>query len=351
MKRRLTGILPGLCWLASLPCTAQVPDLHDCASLSDDSSRLACYDRVAGRPADFTEQQPHASRQPVPDATAAAAAPPPADDTGPPATAENSFLTDYWELDAAHKRGVFKFRPYQINYLIGNYSWRPNSAPYRQFRPVEPNSADLSRFELVYQLGFKTKLAQDVLNTPLDLWFAYTQNSFWQASNHDASSPFRETNYQPELMAVTPLHLHLFGVDTRFVNLGFVHQSNGQGSALSRSWNRVYLQLGLERGPLAVTARVWKRVNESAQNDNNPDIVDYMGHGDLRLLYRTGGDELSATLRHNFQTGRGATQLGWAFPLTGPLKGYVQVFEGYGQSLIDYNYFQRSVGAGVMLRY
>jgi phospholipase A1 len=216
---------------------------------------------------------------------------------------------------------------------------------------VDPTSGDLSRAELVYQLGFKMKISENTFNKPLDLWFAYTQNSFWQAGNRRASSPFRETNYQPELMAVAPLHLNLLGVDARFINLGIVHQSNGQASTLSRSWNRAYLQLGLERGPLAVTVRAWKRLHESAQDDNNPDILDYMGRGDLNATYRLNGHEISALLRHNFSTGRGATQLGWAFPLSGPLKGYVQAFSGYGQSLIDYNYFQRSVGAGLMVMY
>jgi phospholipase A1 len=342
--------------MASLPCTAQqVPDLSACAAIVDNPGRLACYDRVVARHPSLAALP---QRQTAPSAASGAdsetAGRPPqqaAIAAAQDAPADNSFLIDYWELDRAHKRGLFNFRPHQINYLIANYSWRPNSAPYRPFRSVLPASGDLSRSELVYQLGFKVKLAQDVLNKPLDLWFAYTQNSFWQASNRDASSPFRETNYQPELMAVAPLHLNLLGVNARFVNLGLVHQSNGQSSSLSRSWNRAYLQLGLERGPLSVTARIWKRLHESAQDDNNPDIIDYLGRGDVHLLYHLGGDELSALLRHNFHTGRGATQLGWAFPLKGPLRGYVQVFSGYGQSLIDYNYFQRSVGAGVMLRY
>lgn len=73
---------------------------------------------------------------------------------------------------------------------------------------------------------------------PLDLWFGYIQTSFWQANNREASSPFRETGYQPEIMAVAPLSLDLLGSKLRFVNLGLVHESNGQGFFLSRSWNR-----------------------------------------------------------------------------------------------------------------
>jgi phospholipase A1 len=184
---------------------------------------------------------------------------------------------------------------------------------------------------------------------PADLWFGYTQQSFWQAANHDASSPFRESNYQPELMAVVPTSLDLFGIDVRFLNIGLVHQSNGQTSTLSRSWNRVYLQTGLEHGDFSLLARVWKRFDESAASDNNPDIVDYMGHGDLIGTYRWHGHEFTALARHNFRTSKGALQLGWAFPLSGKLSGYVQLFSGYGQSLIDYNDAQKVIGLGVLI--
>ena len=50
----------------------------------------------------------------------------------------------------------------------------------------------------------------------------------------------------------------------------------------SRSWNRTYAQLGVDKGNFSlVGGRVWKRVNEAADDDNNPDIIDYMGRGDL----------------------------------------------------------------------
>jgi phospholipase A1 len=53
-------------------------------------------------------------------------------------------------------------------------------------------------------------------------------------------------------------------------------------------------------------------------------------------------------LRHNFSTDRGAVQLSWAFPLAGHIKGYAHLFSGYGQSLIDYNYYQNMLGLGLL---
>jgi phospholipase A1 len=143
-----------------------------------------------------------------------------------------------------------------------------------------------------------------------------------------------------------PLDLLPGGVRLRFVSFGFVHQSNGQASTLSRSWNRAYAQFGAELGDLALLARVWTRLGGV---DDNPDIYNYMGHGDLEASYRWRGHELKALLRRNLRTDKGAVQASWAFPLIQNLKGYVQVFSGYGASLIDYNSYQHTYGLGVLV--
>jgi phospholipase A1 len=359
LTQRLTQRLPHpflLCLplVSVIPASAQQADaaLAGCVRITDDAQRLACYDRLAhvAQVAPSDAPQPAAATAPTVAAVPVAPAESPlkavSDASAQPAAGFS--LADYWELDPAHKRGVFDFRPHTPTYLIATRTAHPNDAPYRPFRDISDLGTGLAHSELVFQLGFKLKLAENAFNKPVDVWFGYTQNSFWQASNHKASSPFRETNYQPELMIVTPLNFSVLGMNARLFNLGIVHQSNGQSSTLSRSWNRVYAQVGLEREGWTVMGRVWKRINESASSDDNPDIVNYMGHGDVNVTYRHNGNDYSALLRHNFSTGRGAVQLSWAWPLAGHFKGYTQVFSGYGQSLIDYNYYQNVVGLGLL---
>jgi phospholipase A1 len=256
-------------------------------------------------------------------------------------------MVQWWELDRSAKRGVFNFRPHRDTYLLlANYSTSSNDAPFEEFTPA---GVETKHVELTYQLSFKMKMIEQMLNTPVDLWFGYTQNSFWQAYNRAASSPFRETNYQPELMLTTPLSLNLGNaLDIRYLTLGMVHQSNGQTSTLSRSWNRIYAEVGAEHGKFAGQLRIWRRLDNARSDNDNIDITDYMGHGDLNLSYRNNGHAFTLLARRNFSTNHGALQVGWAFPLSANLKGYVQGFSGYGQSLIDYNYSQKSLGAGFL---
>jgi len=324
---------------------ASIAEWEGCSSIPADVERLACYDRVSGR------SQPEAGPVPAGDTIVMEPAPPPV--AAAPAPEEPqllSALSRHWELDDEAKQGAFLFRPHRPNYFLPiKYSSSPNNTPF-QGALIQPDLG-LDKLETELQLSFKIKGMEGVFgHDNADLWFGYTITSFWQAYNSTISSPFRETNYEPEAMLEFRTDYEIGGFRGRFLNLGLAHQSNGRSEGLSRSWNRVYAQFGFERNNLALLIRPWYRIPERDEDDN-PDIEDYMGHGDLLAVYRKGRNAYSLLLRNNFKRSdnRGALKLNWSFPLYGRLKGYVQYFNGYGESLIDYNHSQQSFGLGVSL--
>jgi phospholipase A1 len=326
--------------------------LRACLFLEDDQLRLRCFDDATGRSLVVKDGS-------APEAAAAL-------DGGLLLYKRSedttlSWLDRRWELAPAAKRGTFSIRPYQPVYLLPVYH---NKSP--NIRPTSPNPANtvpanrapesLDQNELKFQLSLKTKVMENMFGDNGDLWFGYTQSSRWQVMNQDISRPFRETNYEPELIFTWRSSWSEFkdatGWEPRLLGLSLNHQSNGRALPLSRSWNRLIGRVGLERETTMVQFRPWIRLAEDAAEDDNPDISDFMGRGDMLLVHKHNGHEYSLLTRHNFRGGdesRGAVQFDWAFPLTSNLRGHLQYFTGYGESLIDYNYKSDYLGIGFSL--
>jgi len=262
-----------------------------------------------------------------------------------------SNLWHIWGLERGDKGDTFRILPYLPTYFLPvRYSDRTNTLPRS---PAANHTASqpqiIESTEAKFQLSFKTKVWEDIYHGNGNLWFAYTQQSNWQMYNGSASTPFRETNYEPEAILAFRTNIDVLGLRWRLLNLGFVHQSNGREEPLSRSWNRVYTQFGLDRGKFMLLVRPWLRLPEAESKDDNPDIGSYLGHGDVRAVYGSGGHIYSMLGRYSFSGRRGAVQLDAVFPISGPLKGYLQIFSGYGESLIDYNHYQNVLGVGLLL--
>lgn len=247
---------------------------------------------------------------------------------------------------------MFSIRPYKQVYLLPvRYTTDVNNQPSSPTEGTVPQSLGYLNTEVKLQLSFKMKALEGLFKDRLDVWIGYTQLSFFQMYAKSISSPFRETNYEPEIIFTVHTDYDLFGLKGRFVNLGIVHQSNGRQDPLSRSWNRIYAQFGFERGGFALLVRPWYRIKEDWSEDNNPDILQFLGHGDVVAVYTWRGHMFSLLFRSNlnFWNLHGAAQIDWSFPLYRQLKGYVQVFTGYGESMIDYNHSQTTIGAGFLL--
>ncbi len=242
----------------------------------------------------------------------------------------------------AHKPNYFLFGVYNKD--------KYNSALFQQ--QFADSSLQFDDNEAQFQISLKVPLGIDLFNT-FDVYAAYTNRSFWQVYNPEISSPFRETNHEPEAWIQFTPGWQIFGFRNLANSLGVVHQSNGQGGVLSRSWNRVYANFVFERGRFALGFKPWIRISEDIENDDNPEITDYLGHYELRAGYKWKNHVFSLMSRNNLESGfdRGALELAWSFPVWHYryLKGYIQYFRGYGESLIDYNQRVNRIGVGISL--
>jgi phospholipase A1 len=231
-----------------------------------------------------------------------------------------------------------------------SYNFRCNQAP---FETQIGEGASMDPTEVKFQISFKTKIWPALFSRKSDLWFGYTQVAYWQAYNWDVSAPFRETNYEPELIYSRRVDRRLGGLNIRLLTASFSHQSNGRSEPLSRSWNRLIGGILLDRGTdFALALRGWWRIPESGSQDDNPDIEDYVGRGELWLHYRHEQQTYSLMVRNNLRLddNRSAVQLDWTRSIgSSPFQGYVQYFWGYGDGLIDYDHISHRLSVGVML--
>jgi phospholipase A1/A2 len=247
----------------------------------------------------------------------------------------------------------FTIMAHKPNYLlVGAYNengWNPDL-----FREALDDPAyDNDDVEAQFQISLKVPLAIGLFDDRMDIYGAYTNRSFWQVYNAENSRPFRETNHEPEIWGQFRNDWTIWGFTNTVNSVGLVHQSNGRGGVLSRSWNRVYANFIFENGPWALSFKPWIRLSGGLEDDDNPDITDYLGHGEFRAAYQRGGHVFSLMTRNQVESGfsEGALELGWSFPLFDYpyLKGYIQYFNGYGESLIDYDSRVNRIGIGIAL--
>jgi phospholipase A1 len=264
------------------------------------------------------------------------------------AAGETSAIDARLKKEGATRENAFVITPHKPNYVLPVAYKSPNSRPYQNVAGEK-----IDDVEMKFQLSYKIQLFAPLLKKYGNLYFAYTNQSYWQAYNSNNSSPFRETNHEPEAFFTIATDTKILGFKNRLIAIGINHQSNGRSGDLSRSWNRLYASFIFEKDNLYFSIKPWYRLPESKETDDNQDINDYMGYGEFRAFYKKGRQLFGLLLRNNLDPGtnRGAVQLDWSFPLPGSdrVKGYLQYFNGYGESLIDYNAASNRIGLGFLL--
>jgi len=267
---------------------------------------------------------------------------------------EKGNMTQRWELDSSTRKGTFLITPYKPVFVLPvKWSVHPNERPYSgNENPdyVAPEGTDFNNIESKFQLSFKVKILQKALWGTADLWVAYTQKAHWQIYNNAMSRPFREINYEPEVILNFPTKFSFLGINARMFGVAFNHESNGKSLPYSRSWNRIIFHAGFETGNWSMYLRPWLRLRST--KDDNPDITRYIGNGEVNVIYSHGESIFSFIGTNNLDFGkqlRGNATFSWSYPIQGNLKGYLQVSHGFGETLIDYNNVQTTVGIGISL--
>lgn len=356
--------------------TADIEEgLSSCAAITDDAARLKCFDGLTKnlKPSnDAAVTAPGGKTSPPESAIALEATTPQA-----PAPDEKYFsvMEKHWDMSIVpdEESNIFVLWPYRPCYILpAAYNSSPNENAQLDIDP----DARAQYNEVKFQLSFKFKIWEDLFRGLLkdkvenatgirgvDIWIGYTQQSFWQLYNSAFSAPFRDTNYEPELLFNLRIQHDipgLAGTKLQFINVGFNHQSNGRSRPLSRSWNRIVANVGLEKifgaektDSFGLLLKTWYRLPENDEDDDNPDLTENVGYGEIWGTLYWKKQRVALMLRNNLRSeNKGAIQLDWSFPLPligDKVSGYLQYFNGYGEGLLDYNTSINRFSAGFML--
>ncbi len=222
--------------------------------------------------------------------------------------------------------------------------------------PTDP----LVKFQFSFKFELFNKESPLAKEVPLlsGLNFSYTQLSLWQLDK--TSAPFYDSNYMPEFFYSNEdiKAVSIPGVSELGLQTGYGHDSNGEGGTTSRGVNILFLRPMLNFGNpdkfhfyIAPKGYVY-----IFGKDGNPDIAKYRGYCDLTAVmgWRQ-GLELSFLGRVGSQGNRGSVQFDLTYPvrdlLNHNLDVYVdaQYFNGYGETLLEYNRRSQAFRIGVAL--
>ena len=136
----------------------------------------------------------------------------------------------------------FGLEPHYVNYLLP-YGYREGK--YKSYDIIPEQYRNI---EAELQISLKIGVAKNFFNLNEIYYLSYSHRAFCQI--YVNSSPFRETNYNPEAFVVFPILDSTSMFKLRDLTIGYSHLSNGQGdngtaNSRSRSVNYFYTTLRL----------------------------------------------------------------------------------------------------------
>lgn len=236
----------------------------------------------------------------------------------------------------------FNVKAYQENYFLP-LSYRYNS-------DYIPNDTHISKeTESEFQVSIRYDFASNLLGLGEVYSFGYTQRSWWQV--YAESAFFRESNYQPEFFVKIPSYNFFKNTLLKGFKVSAIHQSNGRGGDYERSWNRVSLSTFFQYKNLITELETWYRLPDNI--DYNSDLTDYIGDGQIKFMLPYEKHLFTLALHSNTSLEKGSVEFTYSYPLPvreeNDLFLFFKTFNGYGESLIDYNHKVNKISIGLSI--
>ncbi|TXK70973.1 phospholipase A [Mesonia sp. HuA40] len=202
-----------------------------------------------------------------------------------------------------------------------------------------------------YQVSFKQILTKEPLPFDTYVLLTYTQKAFWNI--FEDSFPFRDLNFHPSISLgkfVFDKNEQLRGI----ASISIEHESNGRDSIYSRSWNRLSAAYITQLSPQTnISLKIWLPF---VSKEGNPDLLDYVGLGEINLEHKLISNKLSLALRArkglDFEYGSLRTRI-YFNPFKRNIANQflmVEWYLGQAESLLDYRRSQSMIRIGFVIK-
>lgn len=209
-------------------------------------------------------------------------------------------------------------------------------------KPTSTNS------DVKFQLSIAQRLTKSKLPFDTYLFLQYTQKAFWNV--FQKSFPMKDLNYNPGIGLG-----HLIVYHNKYIGKGYLmfeHESNGRDSTASRSWNKVTLgaAIALTRN-WEVQFKTWIPI---VDGEYNKDLLKYNGIFQMAANYRTDNRRFNCglilTKRKTWTSFNTQIELSYKFNNNENQYFFLQYYNGYGESLLEYNKFKSMLRVGFVIK-
>lgn len=234
------------------------------------------------------------------------------------------------EFDSSSYFGLYKDNYFTVGTTLGSKPTRQNS-------------------DVKFQISIAQRLTKSVLPWHSYVFLMYTQKTFWNV--FEKSLPMHDMNFNPGIGIAKPF----FSKDRYVGKLTVLleHESNGRSGKASRSWNRVsFSGSTLIDDWIMVHGKIWIPIIDG---ENNRDILNYCGifqHGvtistpDRKFIW-----SLTLVKRKGFNLNYNTNfEFSWRIHKKSNQYLFFQYYNGYGESLLDYNVFHSRLRAGIVIK-